>query len=797
MRRWNIGIDDPGVFTIAADLRCGPTNYYNDHIWEFTLGGGEPSAIAIQTTFGFRARTLKLFPRFVEADDAIIDPTNFSTQPIITNFYPNYLQVEFSPFTGIDVICEYWVPESNILKGRICVTNSRLGQRQLKVQLAALLYPVDGGQRMAADEIDSVAILAGITSELNPVVFMTGGPGTSVGPYPALTIELDLAPGGNRVIDWAHAALNDKEKSFHYARDWTSKSWESGIAKLEILNQRNLEIQTGDPDWNAAFAFGRNQAYSLLVGPTEHLSNPSNVYSRLPDHGFSSLGNGTDYDHLWDGQTPLDIAYLCSFLLPETPHLAIGLLNNFLETQTQGGFVDFKPGLGGQRSHIMATPILTHLAWQIYELTDDTSFLVDVFPKLLRFVQAWFNEKQDRDGDGLPEWTRTSQSGFEDHPIFSQWESWSQGGDISKVESPSLCAFLFNEIQLLIEIAKVTKHSSPLSSLKALADNLKSAVDTSWDSSESIFHNWDRESHISPSSDLIGVCEGSGEIQINRHFSKPVRLSLRLDFGEEIPHNIRIFIHGTGLTGNHRIERIEADKFRWSVNRGNVSSDQVYTTLEYIEIHGLGLIDKVTIDVINLSANDHTLLLPLWAGMLDSNKASILIRNTILNEDKFWKPFGIPACPHETSNDGDGYPYGTVHMIWNNLIGLGLLKYGFQKEAAELITRLMNAIILNLKTNKSFYNNYFSDSGRGIGERNGLGGLPPQDLFLKTLGVKIINPTKVLINGTNPFPWPVSIRYQGLWIYRDKKKTKIIFPGGQSAIVKSPEPREVSLEKST
>jgi hypothetical protein len=412
MRKWNIGIDDPGVFTISSDVRCGATNYYNDHIWELKLGGGEPSAIAIQTTFGFRARTLKLFPRFVEADNAIIDPTNFSTHPIVTKFFPNFLQVEFSPFTGIDVICEYWVPESNILTGRINVTNSRLGQRQIKVQLAALLYPIDGGQRMAADEIDSVAILTGITSELYPVAFMTGGPGTSVGPYPALTMALDLPPGGIRLINWAHVALNDKEKSFHCARDWTSKSWEPGIAKLDILNQRGLEIITGDPDWNAAFAFGRNQAYGMLVGPTEHLSNPSNVFSRLPDHGFSSLGNGTDYDHLWDGQTPLDIAYLNSFLLPETPNLAIGLLNNFFETQTQGGFIDFKPGLAGQRSQFMATPILTHLAWQIYEYTEDTSFLVEVFPKLLRFVQAWFNENQDRDGDGLPEWTRISQSGF-------------------------------------------------------------------------------------------------------------------------------------------------------------------------------------------------------------------------------------------------------------------------------------------------------------------------------------------------------------------------------------------------
>lgn len=793
--KWNIGHGDPGVFTIAADVRCGPTNYNNDHIWELKLGGGEPSSIAIQTTFGFRARALRLFPRFVEADNAIADPSSFSTPPTLTKFFPNYLQVKYSPFTGIDVISEYWVPDSNVLTGRIQVTNSRLGQRQIQVQLAALLYPADGGQPMATDEIDSTAILTGKTSGLYPVVFMTGGPETRIGPYPALSIALDLAPGGNRLLTWAHSALENKEKSFQEVRNMISQSWEPGIAQLDILNQRNIEIKTGDPDWNAAFAFAQKQAYSLLVGPTDFLPNPSCVFSRLPDHGYSSLGNGADYDHLWDGQNPLEVEYLSSFLLPGSPHLVIGLLNNFLETQTQGGFVDLKPGLAGQRSRVMATPILTHLAWQIYQYTEDRAFLKEVFPRLLRFVQAWFTEQQDRDGDGLPEWARTSQSGFEDHPIFSQWQSWSQGGDISKAESPSLCAFLFNEIQLLINMARITQQSSPLAALEALADNLKSAVESSWDDSDSIFHNWDRESHFSPNGEHLAVRVGPGEIQLSRQFIHPVRLSIRVDVAEEIPHKIRIFIHGTGLSDNYRIERLESEQFRWHINRGNVSSDQNYTSLEYLEILGVGSTDKITIEVMNLSLNEHTLLLPLWAGMLDNHRASELINKTILNEEEFWKPFGIPACSQGAVLDE--YPYDAVHMIWNTLIGIGLIKYGYQNEAAELVTRLMNAVIKNLKANNSFYSYYFSDSGQGIGERNGISGLPPFNLFLKTLGVKIITPTRVFIQGINPFPWPVSIRYRGLWIHRETNKTKIVFPGGQSAIVKSPEPREITLEKIT
>ena len=67
-------------------------------------------------------------------------------------------------------------------------------------------------------------------------------------------------------------------------------------------------------------------------------------------------------------------------------------------------------------------------------------------------------------------------------------------------------------------------------------------------------------------------------------------------------------------------------------------------------------------------------------------------------------------------------------------------------------------------------------------------------LFLKTLGVHIVSPTKIQLEGSNPFPWPVTVRYRGCSVIREKDKTKIIFPGGQSAIVKSPDKREITLE---
>ncbi|KPL06454.1 hypothetical protein AMJ86_08450 [bacterium SM23_57] len=792
MREWNIQSGDPGVYVIAADVRHGSTNYCNDHIWELKLGGGEPPALAIQTTFGFRARNFRIFPRFIEGDITRVDPTTFERTPTIKKFFPNYLLVAFSPYTGIDVKWEYWVPESNRILGRIQITNTRLVQREIRLQLAALLYPSDDGQRMVPQDIDSVTALCGQTGNLYPVIFMTGGPETTTGPYPALSVTLNLAPGGSRQLTWVQSAVEDVESSKEKFLDWALIPWEPEIAQIEILHQSIIEIETGDPDWDAAFAFGLKQAYNLLVGPTHHLPAPSMVLSRMPDQGYSGLGDGTDYDHDWSGQLPLEADYLSTFLLPASPELVIGLLDNFLETQTQIGFIDLKPGLAGQRRRILATPILTQLAWRIYQATEDKSFLRNVFPKLLSFVQSWFTEQQDRDGDGLPEWAHPLQSGFEDHPVFSQWQPWSQGGDISKVESPSLCAFLYNEIQILIKIAEITEQSSPIASLEALADNLKSAVLACWDDTSSIHLNWDRESHFSPQGAHLGSREGPGEITVNSQFDHPIRLSIRVSECEEIPHRIRIFIRGVGLSGNFRIERLEWEQFRWQVDKGNVSSDQVYTSLETIEITGVNPKDKISIEIMDLSSVDQTMFLPLWAQMLDQNQATNLVNQTICNENKFWKSFGISACYLGATQDD--FPFKAVHMIWNNLIGEGLLKHGYQKETMELVTRLMNAVIQNLKSENSFYTYYLSDSGRGLGDPNGLGGLPPLNLFLKTLGVQIISPTKVILEGKNPFPWPVTISYRGLMILRETNKTKLVFPGGQTAIIKSPERREITLE---
>jgi hypothetical protein len=186
------------------------------------------------------------------------------------------------------------------------------------------------------------------------------------------------------------------------------------------------------------------------------------------------------------------------------------------------------------------------------------------------------------------------------------------------------------------------------------------------------------------------------------------------------------------------------------------------------------------------------LLLPLWAGIPDTERARALVEKNITAVERFWRPYGLPAC-----SANEKTPAEICHNVcipWNILIGHGLVEYGYRTVAAELLTRLMTAITRSLKSSGAFRQYYHAETGQGIGERNTLDGLAPVGLFLEVLGVRLVSPFRVMITGFNPFPWPVTVKYRGLAVLCQKDKTLVIFPDGQTVSVSEPVPRIIALE---
>ena len=797
MHDWNFTPDHQITLALSADARLGPTDYTNDQIWELNFGNSEPPALSLQTTFGLRARICRIFPRFTFGGQVINNPANFYHPITIHQYYPNYISLSFKPFSCVNVIIEFWVPGSHVIAGRSKIINTTHEACQIQLEWAELLVPGTDGNRMAAKEIGLTTILAGQTVNLNPVLFLTGGAKAGNSPYPSLNLLCDIPPHGGQESHWVQAALSDTNASFQLAKEIINTNWDAEFAHISRINSQQLEINTGNQDWNMAFHLAQTIADQLILQSTQLCKAPSFVYSRNPDQGFSLLKDGSDYNHLWNGQTTFDTYYLSNFLLPSSPELLKGMLDNFLATQTKQGEIDWKPGLGGQRSQLLATQLLANMTWQYYEYTGDIKYLDHVFPKLLNFFFSWFTSAHDRDNDLIPEWDQSIQTGYEEHPQFSYTYPWSAGLEISTVESPDLISYLYRDCQSLISIAKQIGSNEEINRLNSIAKKLKSMVEQSWSDHYACYLYRDRDSHISNQAESLGKLKGAGVMEIHKEFQHPLRPIIHFFSKKEGTHPIQIYIHGITTTGSHRIDHIQTNRMRWHLGSGYITSEYLYKTIEQIEVTGISDDIDVIAQSACLTCIDQTLLLPLWAGIPSEDKAKILINLTIMNKKRFLSPYGLRSCIDIPSLSDIPEEYFGIHLPWIHLLVDGLIRYGERKKAAEVFSRLMKAVVHSLKKDMKFHQFYHCETGKPLGTINSLTSLIPIGLFLEILGVKIISPSKVEISGSNPFPWPVTIKYRGLTVIQQEKKALIIFPEGQNITIDNNQTQIISINKPT
>ena len=792
MRDWSLGPGDPLHLTLAADSRLCKPDYVNDHIWEVELGAADPPSISLYTTFGLRARSMRLFLRFTENNTSVTDPNTFVVKPSLRRFYPNFLTLDFVPLESLFATAEFWVPTSHAVAGRVILTNKSNAVRQLKLEVCAMLAPLDG-QSIIPTQQQLVNILAGQTSGITPVVFMTGGPKHGPGPHPSLLLDLELGPGATRQLSFAEAALDTVAASFELARHTAARAWEAERTRIEMLDASQiLDIHTGDADWDAALAFSQRAAHALFFNENDHLPNPSFVQARHPDHGFSRKGDGTDYSSAWNGQAPLESYYISS-LMHGTPQVTKNLLLNFLSTQNEDGEVDARPGLAGQRVRLLAAPLLASLAWKYYQTTHDEGFLAAVLPKLLKFFWTWFSSAHDRNRDGTPEWDHILQTGFDDNPIFDVWHPWSQGLDISLVHSPSLEAMLYREAQSIVKIAKkLNKPEEETALVQAQAETLRASIEAGWNARNSFYSYRDRETGLASAGKTIAKKRGDGNMRPKYETDTPVRLLIEIQTKNPAARRPEVEISEYFAKTKGEVETIPGHQFQWRTGGLVATSQKVYTRVGRVTVRGLDEKDKVNVKSIDTTGEDVTLALPIWAGVPDKQKVNALIGRNVLAADRFDRPFGMPSLP--VSPDPEAEPVSmSVHLPWNQLIAEGLLAYGFRAEATRLTAHLMNAVIQNLKQNRAFHQRYHAEKGTGIGERNSLHGFAPVGLFMQALGITIFSATRVKFEGRNLFPWAVTIRYRGLVIVRGIDQTVVTFANGESVIVKDELPCIVEI----
>ncbi len=759
MKSWALKHNHPYTLVLAADARMSETDYFDDQIWELRLGTGESIALSLHTTYGTRARDMRLFFSFREEDREAHYARDYAELPRIRTALPNLIRISCQPFAKLPVQHTFFAFDSHTLVGRVHLSNPTTQQRNIRLRLGGILAALDGAP-LRVEQTSGVHILRGQSSNLHPLLFITGGAEPAETPYAALELALNLGPGASRTFTWVHIGASRPEEAFDQARRIASQPLEALFARALHLHQaETVEIETGDRDWDALLHFSQIAAAGKFI-QAERLPHLSLLAARHPDQGYAPQRDARSHPDAWQGQTALDAWYLAQ-ALPGAPQRWRDLLRNFLATQTDSGQIDARPGPAGQRLGALSPPLLADLAWRYWQSTRETDFLAAVYPALLRFFLAWFTPEQDRDGNGLPEWSHPLQTGYDDNPLFACTAA-GKAVAIETVQTPALAAMLLHEGQRLLAIANTIGEEAGREQIRQQLGRLQQHLKTCLQAEQHLYTYCDRDTHLTPTGQILSQRRARRKFQLKRTLKAPARLQIILEKARADGQRPQITIAGQ-RAGQPVQETLPPEAFCWQGTRAVATTQQTWEQLGRFTLEHFHPEDRLLIRTVDLTQRDLTLFLPLWSNSFTTVEAQAAYAAHLRPGRSFGRAFGFAMLPQGEE----------IRPLWNALLLEGLLQTGLRQEAAEMLIGLGQAAIRTLTTRKAFYAAYHAESGDGLGARHALQGIFPVGLFLKVLGVSFPQERTVRIQGENPFPWPITVRYRTITVERGLEVSRV------------------------
>ena len=463
------------------------------------------------------------------------------------------------------------------------------------------------------------------------------------------------------------------------------------------------------------------------------------------------------------------------------PELAQGIVRNFLAVQREDGWIDARPGLDGQRTNVLAPPLLASLAYTVYHYTGDKPFLAECLDGLLAFFDRWMKPDLDHDHDGLPEWHTPDQAAFTDSPTLAQNRRWAQGIDITTLESPDLAAYLVREARTIIRIAKALEREDIVQEFTPRYDTLRALLNEMWDETAGAFRFRDRDTHTCPTGEMVFQGKGDQPLRERIQLPTPSRLVVRAIGGLSHKPKMGCTIEGVDATGNPANETISGDSFSWYRGMGSTTTKTVWRELTYLKFDGLSRVYTVEASAVDLSRHDQSLFMPLWAGSLDDNKVQRMVA-MLTDPAQYWREYGISGCPATDPAYDPAHQNGCGGMWpdWNARFAWGLLEHGYRREAVELFERVIKAQIRSLAAESVFRAFYNPDTGDGLGDSDVLSGLVPLGWFGQLFGAFASGPGAAVITDPFAFDQPMTWTQHGVRIERSPDRTLITFPSGHT-----------------
>lgn len=653
---------------LCADIRFSLPDIMNDHCWNIGSDQSQPPVLSIFTTYGLRASRMLLFPTFTLDDQSIQNPANFFNSPLIQYITTNYVALSFSPFQGIDVLLNLWVPTSQMLMGKITCFNHTPGTLTLEMNWHVHLSPLAGGSPMRHTQFGMSNVLQGECANLYPVFYLTGEIYPSKSTIPGLTTRQLMSAGSSKQSTWVLASMSTADTSFQQARQLSSKSLETERLKLEMADKReSVQIKGVDPTTAFYLERSRIRVLQLIMPPMANFKFPTFINSRKPDTGFYIRADRIEIHPEWSGQTLQDIWLMAQSLLPGQPEIIMGFVKNSLSLKTIDGRLDHRVGVNGAQTGQLALPILAQIVKDLHYYLNNLPWVEEIYPDLLAGVRNWL--------EFGPEGNLQVRS--PGHPIqfgvqFSGQSEATLAADLwmklNNKNSLLITTMLIREVSDLIQISQWLGKTNEIEWLENAKSQLVSVMLKHWDEKTSSFDHPDYSLEYQDKHIVNRLYKHNGRFNPRVKLPSPQRVCLRFTGDGYLHAKFSCTLKGCNqdepIVIVIRPEDMEVfDHIRV------YQSNQALTFIETIEISNMPDGFSVEIGVPDFAPIDLTQLCSLYAGVLTPKQVVKMLRSVQISN--YLGDDGVSLMPIVPGGKSLRAPAFLVGIIVE-----GLLHYG-------------------------------------------------------------------------------------------------------------------------
>lgn len=741
---------------VAADLSFSKPDILNDQVWELSAGSGVVRALILSTSFGLRARRFQLFPRFTLGDAAVSDPNEFIDYPNIHFASTNFICLGMKPFKDIDVTARFWVPESQAICGQYTFHNLSQRPIPITISLLCLLVPLGGGSPMLPVQMGINKVLQGESSDLKPLLYMTGGPEEAQETFPGLSTQLLLSPGKPRSINWVLASRESTQTSLMRARHYSASQLDEVQLAVEMRDKQQLLNFSGDNSRaHEPLTNSQHQALQLIMPGVKEFSHPTYVIQRNIDGGYLPSIEALDLQPAWSGQTLWETWMMMENLLPGNPGLVKGLIENHLKGQTPSGRVDMQVNAPLRPTGISAPPMLNTLVRELMNYVEDEKWLRSIFPRLGSFVKFWSPDDGNDPSLSISGWQHPLQTGLT--PVTGNQEASLLPfiPDMHSADDPLLLCMLYRELKSHQQLARLLQQQddddSAQSRLEVISAKLR----------KHIFSTHPAEDD---SGSPLFVFGDNGKTGMKIRLPSPRKLSLRILAVQRLPVDFRCVLYGSGPSCKVR-EELKADSLSFLGNCGVATTSQVFTELDAVRLESCPQETTGWIQQAGSPVSSILRFLPALSGVFSQEELDVFLAKSSL--DPYLGRDGLTFTPTQANK-----PVINVPDFWAMLILDGLIRYG-KFDLAETL----------------FNHQYFHRNPKS--RPASLDNLIPVNQYLKILGIKRFTNKELILTHSLNQRAPVTVQYKKITVSLEQEQVIVdMGPDGHLTIT-SPGPHHI------